>query len=179
VAPLGAESLLAARPLRATSGQAAGQSRPALAGQDLDWGNTGCSAALGGRDVAGGDFVFVGREGCQDFVLLALRDLHEVQGPSKFRCDLIKFCGRDPEVAVGLLKAKRRRARLGGRELEGPTRNVADPQRPHELEAGQPSQVLGVPFPQSRVFGLLAHDGVLHDGVAEVIHHRRDGEDAT
>jgi hypothetical protein len=35
-----------------------------------------------------------------------------------------------------------------------------------------------VPFPQLRVFGLLADDGVLHDGVAEVIHHRGDGEDA-
>ena len=130
------------------------------------------------RFVAGGDLVFVGGEGCQDFALLALRDLEEVQGPSEFRCDLIEFCGGDPEVPVGLLKAERRRAGLGGRELEGPTRNVADPQRPHELEAGQPSQVLGVPFPQLRVLGLLADDGVLHDGVAEVIHHRRDGEDA-
>ena len=79
---------------------------------------------------------------------------------------------------MGLLKAKRSIAGLRGRELEGSTRNLADPQRPHELEAGQPSQVLGVPFPQLRVLGLLADDGVLHDGVAEVIHHRCDGEDA-
>jgi hypothetical protein len=35
-----------------------------------------------------------------------------------------------------------------------------------------------VPFPQLRVLGLRADDGVFHDGVAEVIHHRRDGEDA-
>jgi hypothetical protein len=42
--------------------------------------------------------------------------------------------------------------------LEGPTRDVGDPQRPHELEAGQPAQVLGVPFPQLRVLGLLADD---------------------
>jgi hypothetical protein len=33
-----------------------------------------------------------------------------------------------------------------------------------------------VPFTQLRVLGLLAD--VLHDRVAEVIHHRRDGEDA-
>ena len=79
---------------------------------------------------------------------------------------------------MGLLKAERRLAGLGRRELVGPTRNVADPQRSHELEAGQPSQVLGVPFPQLRVLRLLADDGVLHDGVAEVIHHRCDGEDA-
>ena len=76
-----------------------------------------------------------------------------------------------------LLKAERRRAGLGRRELIRTARNVADPQRPHKLEAGQPSQVIGVPFPQLRVLGLLADDGVLHDGVAEVINHRRDGED--
>src|SRR5262245_42962659 len=48
---------------------------------------------LAGRDVAGCDLVFVGGEGCQDFGLLLLRDLCEVQGPSEFRCDLIEFCG--------------------------------------------------------------------------------------
>ena len=77
-----------------------------------------------------------------------------------------------------LLKAERRRAGLGGRELERSTRSVADPQRPHELEAGQPLQILRVPFPQPWVLGLLADDRVLHDGIAEVIDHRRDGEDA-
>jgi hypothetical protein len=56
-----------------------------------------------------------GGEGCQDFGLLALRDLEEVQSPSELRCDLIEFCGGDPEVPVGLLKAERRRAGLGGR----------------------------------------------------------------
>src|SRR5215204_1418471 len=80
---------------------------------------------------------------------------------------------------MGLLKAKRRLAGLGGRELEGSTRSVRDPQRPLELEAGQPFQVLGVPFPQLRVVGVLTRDGILHHGVAEVIHHGRDGEDAT
>ena len=144
--------------------------RPTFAGRDHpDWETQDASASLSGRDVAGGDLVFVGSEGCQHFALLALRDLGEVQGPSEFRCDLIKLCGGDPKVSMGLLKAERRRARLGGCELEGPTRNVADPQRAHELEAGQPSQVLGVPFPQRRVLGLLTNDGVLHDGVAEVI----------
>jgi hypothetical protein len=62
----------------------------------------------------------VGGEGCQDFALLAFRDLDEVQGASEFRCDLIEFCGRDPEVPMGLLKAERRRAGLGGRELGPP-----------------------------------------------------------
>jgi hypothetical protein len=35
-----------------------------------------------------------------------------------------------------------------------------------------------VPFPQLRVLGLLADDGIPHDGITEVIHHRRDDEDA-
>lgn len=51
------------------------------------------SAGLGGRGVAGGDLVLVGGEGCQDFGLLPLWNLEEVQGPSEFRCDLIEFCG--------------------------------------------------------------------------------------
>jgi hypothetical protein len=94
--------------------------RPVKAGLDrLDRAQE-ASAALSGRDVAGGDLVFVGGEGRQDFGLLGLRDLDEVQGTPEFRCDLIEFCRGDPEVAVGLLKAERRRAGLGGRELEGP-----------------------------------------------------------
>src|SRR5262245_16966838 len=35
-----------------------------------------------------------------------------------------------------------------------------------------------MPFPQLWVLGLLTNDRVFHDGVAEVIHHRRDGKDA-
>ena len=136
-------------------------------------------ASAAPSSVAGGDLIFVGGEGCQDFVLLALRDLEEVQGPSEFRCDLIEFCGGDLEAPMGLLKSERRRAGLGGRILEGSTRNVANPKRSHELEAGQPSQILGVPFRQPRVLGLLPDDGVLHDGIAEVIDHRRDGEDTS
>ena len=52
--------------------------------------------------VAGGHLVFVGREGCQDFALFALRDLKLIKGPTEFRCDLIEFCGGDLEVSVGL-----------------------------------------------------------------------------
>lgn len=81
------------------------------------------SAVLPG--VTGCDLVFMGREGCPDFALLALRDFEEVQGPSEFCRNLIEFCGGNPEVSMGLLKTKRCRAGLGGLELEGPTRNVA------------------------------------------------------
>lgn len=99
---------------------------------------TDASASLRDLDVAGCDLAFVDGEGGQDFGLLTLWDLEEIQGPSELRCDLIKFCRGDPKVPVGFLKAERRRAGLGGRELERPTRNVADSQRPHKLEAGQP-----------------------------------------
>lgn len=50
----------------------------------------------------------MGSEGFQDFAFLALRDLEVIQAPSEFRYDLVELCGGDPEVAVGLLKAKRR-----------------------------------------------------------------------
>jgi len=43
--------------------------------------------------VAGGDFVLVGGEGGQDFVLFLLRHLEEVQGPSEFGCDLVESPG--------------------------------------------------------------------------------------
>ena len=43
------------------------------------------SAALGDLGVAGGDLVLVGGEGCQDFGLLALGDLDEVQGATELR----------------------------------------------------------------------------------------------
>ena len=99
------------------------------------------------------DLILVGGECCQDFVLLTLRNFKVVQRPSEFRCDLIEFRRRYLEVPMCLFKAERRLARLGSRELERPARNIANPQRPHELEAGQPSQVLGVPFPQLRVLG--------------------------
>jgi hypothetical protein len=36
------------------------------------------STGLGGRDIAGGNLVLVGGEGCQDFGLLALRHLGKV-----------------------------------------------------------------------------------------------------
>jgi len=56
----------------------------------------------------------VSSEGGQDFGLLTLWDLQEIQSPSELCCNLIKFCRGDPEVPVGLLKAERRRAGLGG-----------------------------------------------------------------
>ena len=49
------------------------------------------SAALRG-DVTSRDLVFVSSERCQDFGLLALRNLEVSQGPPELRCDLIEFC---------------------------------------------------------------------------------------
>ena len=80
---------------------------------------------------------------------------------------------------MGLLKAKRRLTGSRGCVLKGPARNAADPKRPHEFEAGQPSQILGVPFSQLWVLRLLPDNRVLHDGIAEVIDHRRDCEYAS
>ena len=77
-----------------------------------------------------------------------------------------------------LFKAERRGAGLGRVELEWSTRDVANPQGPHKLESGQSSQILCVPCPQLRVLGLLTDDRVFHNGVTEVIHHCRYGEDS-
>jgi hypothetical protein len=40
-------------------------------------------------------------ERCQHFGLLALRHLGEVQRPPEFSRDLIEFCRRNPQIAVG------------------------------------------------------------------------------
>ena len=50
-----------------------------------------CSAGLDGRKVAGSDLALVSGEGCEDFGLLALRNLEMIQGPSELRCDFIEF----------------------------------------------------------------------------------------
>ena len=81
---------------------------------------TDASSSLRDLNVAGCNLAFVGSKGCQDFGLLTLRNFEEIQGPSELRCDLIKFCWRDPEIPVGLLKAERRRAGLGGLNWNGP-----------------------------------------------------------
>ena len=72
-------------------------------GGTVESATTGRSAPFFGRDVACSNFVFVNGKGRQDFTLLALRDLDEIQGPPEFRGNLIEFCRRDPEVPVGLL----------------------------------------------------------------------------
>src|SRR5262245_51818039 len=78
-------------------------------------------------NVAGSNLVFVGGEGCQHLGLLTLWDLEEIQGPSELRCDLIEFRRGNPEFPVRLFKTERRRAGLGRRKFERPTRDVADP----------------------------------------------------
>lgn len=67
--------------------------RPAKAGRHRPDREGVALAALSGSDIASGDLVFVGGEGCQDFALLGLWDLEEVQGPSEFGCDLIELGG--------------------------------------------------------------------------------------
>ena len=64
------------------------------------------------------------------------------------------------------------------RVLEGPSGDVADPQGPHELQAGQPGQAVRVPVAKLRVLRLLADDRVLDQRIAEVVNHSRNGKRA-
>jgi len=77
-----------------------------------------------------------------------------------------------------LLKTERRRARSGRGVLERPPRHVADPKSPHELETGQSSQIVCVPFAKLRIPGLLTHYRIRYERVAEMIHNRCNDEDA-
>jgi hypothetical protein len=71
------------------------------------------------------------------------------------------------------------RLRFCARVLLRATGNVADPQGAHELQAWKSVQIVGVPLPQFGVLRVLADDRVLHESVAEVVDHSRDGECAT
>ena len=82
-------------------------------------------------------------------------------------------------AAVRFFQADGRLTWLRGRVLEGAAGDVADPEGPHELQAGQPAELLGVPFAEGRVVGALTDDRVLHDRITEVVDDRRDGEYAT
>ena len=53
---------------------------------------TDASSSPRDLNVAGCNLAFVGSKGCQDFCLLALGYLQEIQSPSKFRCDFIELC---------------------------------------------------------------------------------------
>src|ERR1044072_1763800 len=82
------------------------------------------------------------------------------------------------QVTMRLLKAQMSFTRLCWREFERPARDLADQEVSHELEAGQPVQVVRVPFPEGCILRVLSYDGVLHNRVAKVINYRGDGEDA-
>src|SRR5678816_3426599 len=77
-----------------------------------------------------------------------------------------------------LFKAQRIFTRLCWREFERSACDLADPKGSHELESGQPAQVVRVPFPESWILRVLSHDGVLHNRIAKVINYCGDGKDA-
>jgi len=103
----------------------------------------------------------------QNLLLLLLGHLEEVKRSPKFSRDFIELGRRDLQFAMSLFEAKRSTALLRGCILLGATGNVADPQGAHELEAWKSAQIVGVPFPEGRVFRSLADDRVTHDRVAE------------
>ena len=75
------------------------------------------------------------REGRQDLVLLALRDLEGVERPGELGRDGIELLGGDPKVTMRFLEAGRGAARLGALVLEGSARDIAEPEGPLELQA--------------------------------------------
>jgi hypothetical protein len=133
---------------------------------------------LGLDQSASRDLAFVSCEGGEDFFLLASRHFDEVQRAAEFRRDLVKFLWRDSEVPMRLLETDRSFSGPGRRVWERPAGDGTNPKRSHELEARQPVEPLSMPLPQGWVLRRFPHNRVVHDRVAEVIHHRCDGEDA-
>src|SRR6476469_8612899 len=122
--------------------------------------------------------VLVSCKGGEDFFLLAPRYFDDVKRAPKLGRHLFEFVWRDPEVTMRLLKTHRSLSRLCGRVLERPARDGANPKGSHELEARQPVQPFRVPLPEGRVLRRDTYNGVLHNRVAKVVNHSRDGEDA-
>jgi len=63
-----------------------------------------------------------------------------------FADDLIELARRDLKRAMSLFQSELGVSRLRGREMEGAARNVAYPQRAHELQARQSAELLRVPL---------------------------------
>src|SRR5437870_3350494 len=124
------------------------------------------------------DFTLVRGERAEDLVLLAARDFEDIEGASKLCRDLVEFGWCDPELPVRLFESVSRLPPVNGRVFERPSRDVADPERSHELETGESREAPGVPFAQLWVLRCLADDRVLNDRIAEVIDDRRYRKDA-
>ena len=152
--------------------------RPGAVGRILRRETPNASTALSGGEVAGGDFVFVGAKAARTspfsrFGTLAKSRLRPSSAATSSNSagNILRSrwaSSRPSAVLPGLVAVN----------LKGLPETSADPQRPHKFEAGEPFQVPGMPRPQLRVLRLLANEGVLHDGVAEVIYDCCDGEHA-
>jgi hypothetical protein len=79
---------------------------------------------------------------------------------------------------MGFFQAEGGRPWLGAFIFERSTRNVADPQSSHELQTWQSAQLLVVPLSQGGVLGVLPNDGILDDGITEMVDYRGDRKDA-
>jgi hypothetical protein len=77
-----------------------------------------------------------------------------------------------------LLETDRSFSRLGRPLREWPAGDGTNPKRSHELEARQPVEAFSVPLPQGWVVRRFPYGRVVHNRVAEVIHHGCDFEDA-
>jgi hypothetical protein len=102
----------------------------------------------------------------------------EVKRAPKLSRYFIEFFRGDFQFAMGFLQAKGGRPWLGAFIFERSTRNVADPQSSHELQTWQSAQLLVVPLSQRGILGVLPHDGILDDGIAEVVDYGGDRENA-
>src|SRR5450759_699107 len=134
---------------------------------------------LGARRRSFRDFALVCGERGENLAILPRRHLEGVEATPEFGRDLVELIRGDVQFAMGLLQPQVGAPGLRRREGERPARGLAQPQDPHELEPGQAVQLPGAPFIQRVVGRPLADLPVLHDGVAEVVHHGCDGEHTT
>ena len=107
----------------------------------------------GGLTRALGDLTLVSRECGQDLALLGGRNVELVERLREDGGDGIELGGLDVQVAVGFLEAQAVSSGRGAHVALRATGDAAEPERPHELQAGQAPQILGVPGAKRGVVG--------------------------
>src|SRR5687767_4208654 len=85
------------------------------------------------RPIAHRYLMLVRIEGCENLILFLLGNIEMVKASFELGRYLVELVGCNRELSVSFLQPELGLARHGGDVLEGPSRQRANPQCPHEL----------------------------------------------
>lgn len=94
--------------------------------------------------------------------LLGFGHLENVERPAEFGRHFVELCRRNLEFTMGLFETEIGMTGAGRGVFEGTARDVAYPERAHELQSGEPAKIVGMPFTKFGIFGFLTNVQILH-----------------